>query len=232
MAELLRRASPALPYRPDGFRTLAGWTEVVAWVATALAGVWAVMAVVQVANVDRFWNAPIDSFAERQAARDYLDMQDSMATLAGLYVLVSVAVLVLLIVLLFRATKQAAAAGATELPHRPGWAIAGWFVPVANLFVPFRMMWAIGKINRSDASIPLGNRWKQAGVPVAVLAAWIALPLGYLFSAPDTDSATTRSADIATHVTLLFGVLSLLVLMGGNALWARGCRTGLPRFTT
>ena len=81
--------------------------------------------------------------------------------LAQFVVLVGGAVLFL--VWLFRANANARALGADDMMVSPGWAVGWWFVPLANLVMPFvamRELWKASaaprdwQMERASASIP------------------------------------------------------------------------------
>lgn len=67
------------------------------------------------------------------AARD----QAALASLATLLLYVATAVVV--IVWLYRARRNVEVYGARHQRYAPGWAIGGWFVPLVNCYVPFRV---------------------------------------------------------------------------------------------
>jgi hypothetical protein len=65
------------------------------------------------------------------------DAADAVNGVGGVVELLSIAIFVLLVVLLFRASKNTELWNHESRTWRPGWAIAGWFIPIANFVIPF-----------------------------------------------------------------------------------------------
>ncbi|MGW7476455.1 DUF4328 domain-containing protein [Streptomyces cyaneofuscatus] len=68
----------------------------------------------------------------------------------------------------------------------PGWAVGGWFVPVANLWFPYRVADGIW-----TGSAPIGPEGGRTAVPRALLNFWWALWIATLLS----DQITARAQD-------------------------------------
>ena len=98
-----------------------------------------------------------------------LDFDLKTLGLVGLVNLLSVAIFfisaVLLLAWIFRARKNLREFGAEELAYSPGWAVGCYFVPFANLVVPFRSMRELW--NRSN-----GEDAYQASLTVPEVSAW------------------------------------------------------------
>lgn len=85
------------------------------------------------------------------------------ASAAGFLALVATAIPVLMWV--HRAASNLIEGGASDLAHAPGWTVASYFIPVVNLFVPFRAMRELA--NRSNGE----DAW-QSNADVADVSAW------------------------------------------------------------
>src|SRR5262249_43015408 len=71
---------------------------------------------------------------------------------------------------IYRASRNARALGAKEMKYSPGWSVGWFFVPVAELFMPYLVMRELWK-----ASSPVARgQWQQSTVS-PVLGAWWAM---------------------------------------------------------
>lgn len=101
--------------------------------------------------------AQIASGAAASAGADESELTalDLFSAAAGLlYLIVFIPTVVLFCVWLYRAYRNLAALGNPKpaLQHSPGWAVGSFFVPIANLFIPYRAVretWA-----KSDPAAP------------------------------------------------------------------------------
>ncbi|MFI4897268.1 MAG: DUF4328 domain-containing protein [Phycisphaerales bacterium JB059] len=73
-----------------------------------------------------------------------------------------------------RAAKNARALGAQGMTVSPGWAAGWFFVPIANLFMPFKGVCEIYKASEPALNPAQPEGWKGVPVP-ALLGAWWAL---------------------------------------------------------
>ena len=83
--------------------------------------------------------------------------------------LVALSILVLIIIWTYRAMKNNEYLGRWNARFTPGWGIAGWLIPFANLVIPvliFQDLW-----RGSDPDVPRADpSWRQA--PGSALVAW------------------------------------------------------------
>ena len=141
-----------------------------------------------------------------------IDTADTLvATTSWLGLLLYAAVLVMLIVWAWRATKNLQGWG-VELERGPGWAIGGWFVPIGNLFIPYQVVretWML-------APSPVSSLPQQRNAPW--FAAWImwlisgALGWQSFFSSSDDDLRTKQASDY------LAGVIDIIWIAAAGAL--------------
>ena len=68
----------------------------------------------------------------------------------------------------YRANANARALGAEEMRFSPGWSVGWFFIPIANLFVPFQ---AVNEIYRASDPEHDGRSWKTNKTP-ALLGWW------------------------------------------------------------
>jgi hypothetical protein len=82
---------------------------------------------------------------------------------------VSITILVLLIIWMWRVAKNAELLGRTGARLGPGWAIGGWFVPFANLVIPLLVMLNLWRGSDPD-SPPRDPLWRKR--PASPLVGW------------------------------------------------------------
>lgn len=132
-------------------------------VATALAAATAAL------RERQAFHDAVEDFAGLSALADAERLTGSLIALG---VFVGIAVAVLLVVWMWRAAKDLEALGRFNPTLGAGWAIGGWFVPVASLVLPAVV--AVGLWKGSDATIPGGSTaWKRAPTSPLVALWWI-----------------------------------------------------------
>jgi hypothetical protein len=172
-----------------------------------------------------------------EAVRDLEDADDAVGATGGLTVLVGIAVFVLVVVWLYRASKNLDALGRSGRSLGPGWAIGGWFVPVANVVLPAVVLHDAWR--GSDPTVAAGDtHWKQARSSPLLFAWWLLLVAGWVLSAAgnaftDTSGEYETYADfragnalsIAASLTLgaaaVLGALFVRALTARQDLWGR-----------
>jgi hypothetical protein len=102
------------------------------------------------------------------------DSEDLVTVAAISCALISVVIAVLFIVWMWRAAKNNETLGRDHPRLGPGWAIGGWFVPLANLVIPVLVMQDLWR--GSSEQIPRGDmRWRITDRSVLVGWWWAAL---------------------------------------------------------
>ncbi|WP_116949920.1 DUF4328 domain-containing protein [Jiangella endophytica] len=148
--------------------------------------------------------------------------EDADAFVGGaglLWVLVFLAIAVVFIVWQYRHAKNARLLGAQDGVRRPGWAIGGWFIPLANLVIPALNLYGNGRasdIEGRHGAAPAERRGPAIVVVWAVC--WglaVSLDRGAQTSVPDSLSADyldrLQSAD-GLSLAANFGYIAAAVL--------------------
>jgi hypothetical protein len=139
----------------------------------------------------------------------------SMLLLAGL---VGIATFVLLIIWLYRAAKNNEALGRQNPRLGPGWAIGGWFIPVAWWVIPFIVLDDVWR--GSDPSIPRGDpSWRRSKtLPAiwawAVTAAILTIPNFIASSGGDVradEPDKVRRDDILRVIAAIGGIIAAVL---------------------
>ena len=152
-----------------------------------------------------------------QAQADANDLREQVVTY--IVIAVGLATVVVFFVWLHRAAANARALGATGLTFTPGWSIGWFFVPIANLFMPLRVMRELWRASHDPA------HWAtRAAAPI----------VGWWWFAFLVDEATERLAGIlyknaesvsalqtATGVDIVSDVTSIVAYLVGYVMIAR-----------
>jgi hypothetical protein len=99
------------------------------------------------------------------------DADDFVSGANAVFVLVQVVLAVLFIVWTFRAAKNNEALDRRNPRFTSGWAIGGWFIPIANLVIPLMLIQDLWR--GATPEIPRGDtRWRSARGSVLVGLWW------------------------------------------------------------
>jgi membrane protease YdiL (CAAX protease family) len=109
------------------------------------------------------------------------DAQNFPGVILLFVLLVGIATFVLLIIWLYRAARNNEALGRQNPRLGPGWAIGGWFIPIAWWVIPFVVMDDVWR--GSDPSVPRGDpNWRRSSTLGAI---WAWLVTSVIFSIPN-----------------------------------------------
>jgi hypothetical protein len=202
--------SPAMPYAPARFRSLAGLTTAIVWVAAA-AALSAIASGIAYAN--RY--AKIDTFGDRQdfaSLRDLQSADDAVDTFSTILVVVSLAIFVLLIIYFYRASLNTDLWNRVRKTWATGWTIGAWFIPLGNLvLVPL----VVAEIWRRSPDRVNTERGASEPSVTPVVLWWVLLVVGYILVSFDLDPDTIdeyRQQD-AVHVVGCILLVAAAVLL-------------------
>lgn len=105
----------------------------------------------------------------------YLGTNEKSGGIALFWIVQSIAWLVgaiVFLVWLYRAVGNARALGATDMMVSPGWAVGWYFVPLANLFMPYATMRELWKASARPRD------WQLADAPPTIVLWWVFWVLG------------------------------------------------------
>lgn len=170
-----------MPPPPTGAATgqwysLRGLTTALT-ILLGLAGITAVAGAVAYARRVGIAGDIIDGDRGFDVSNRFNDTGDFVQTVSILFIGLQLAIAVLTIIWTWRAMKNNEALGRTDARFTPGWGIAGWLIPCANLVIPvliFQDLW-----RGSSPSLPRGapSRGAASGSSGSGLVAawWVAL---------------------------------------------------------
>jgi hypothetical protein len=136
---------------------------------------------------------------------------DRIQSVTGLTALVMVGTIVAWCMWQFRARSNLDAFGAGGLAISPGWSVGWWFIPLANLVMPFRAMselWrASGSVEwqRKPGSALLGLWW------AALIAGWLISQSANSFVGQSTGRVLTLGGTIVSIRWVMVGQLVMAV---------------------
>ena len=236
-----RAPTPAQGAPPSMMRSIGGLASsltVILWITVAVSafGVFAYLHRAAVAADILAFDFSNGGFGRVLDLQQRSDDADTYAGVARIGMLVcSLAIIVLLIIWMWRVAKNAELSGRDHPRFSPGWTIGGWFIPFANLVIPLLVMQDLWRA--SDPTVPRGDRdWRRAKGSALVGVWWAAHVVAALRFATGSDSRSRsdlehlRRADhlaafgslaaIAAAVLLIFVVRGITrrqeALLGGD----------------
>jgi hypothetical protein len=207
------------------WRSLRGLTTALT-VVLVLAAVDAVFGIVAYAHRITVINDLIDGRLDFGTVRRAHDADHLVGAAVGIMIFLSIVILVLMIIWMYRAAKNHEALGRPHPRFKPGWAIAGWLIPFANLVIPVLMLQDLWR--GSDVSTPrLDSSWRANKGSGLVGWYWAALLLSYVRYGVGRSDARLAVADqlrdVRTHdgsgifgmvATIAAAILAIQVLRG------------------
>jgi hypothetical protein len=153
-------------------------------------------------DIQRSGDFTFDLFRRAEEADDFV------STTAVVYLLLLVSTAVVFIVWMSRAARNNDALG-RDLPRlSTGWAVGGWFIPIANFVLPVLIVQDLWR--GSTASIPRGDmRWRIASRSALVGWWWGTFVLSFLRIGIGDGASETGDLDQlrAADFSGLFGML-------------------------
>lgn len=185
----------------------------------------AIAAINEIGAFDRL----LESSAAAQAA-ELAAAERVSETFVGLAFWVGVAAGGVTIVWWYRARQAVGAA--SGLRWSPGWAVGGWFIPLANVVIPKLVLNEVDRVGRARESgsadwrasptSPIATVWWVVWVGGVVLSFVGAVTVGGEAVALDFDAARYRSGLVVS--ALGFGVSALAGFLGAAAIRVVGSR--------
>jgi hypothetical protein len=218
--------------------TLTGWLQGLMWATGGMAAIAGVMAFVALGSFESYIDARAGSAAERSAYNDWVDLDNAYMTVLGLAYVVAIAMFVLTVVWMNKAHKTTQRLWPGPRRWSSGWTVGGWFIPLANYFIPKMVMNEIERIAKArrwngmvDAS------WRHEPTAVLGWLWWIGASVGFLAMASGSglsDDTNASTSDIHSGYAVAgLGALGLAVALGLGAIYIRGVGRRLsPRGVT
>lgn len=208
---------PPQAWDAQQWRSLTGLTTALTVLLYGAVGI-AVLAIAAYVNRISVINTILDDPFEGNLQSRADDADTFVGVIVLLFGLVSLSIVVLLIIWTFRAMKNNEYLGRWNGRFTPGWGIAGWLIPFANLVIPvliFQDLW-----RGSDVSVPRGDsNWRQ-GRGSGLVGWWWATYVGSTvlsvrigFGPGDEEADTPDELrDLRTGDTLAVGGMVLSIV--------------------
>jgi len=189
---------------PEPFRALRALSTAL----TSLLAVTIVTAIGMTLLVVRRINLLDDVDRGAFVSRDDLESVDTAVAATAVWtVLLGVAVFVVLVVFLFRASKNTALWSPAKARWGPGWTIGGWFIPIAAAVIPGLVAAEIWRRSQppddSGMPTPAGEQRASAGI---VWAWWTCSIVGALLW--QVDAGDSLSELRLTNIFIALGSLA------------------------
>jgi hypothetical protein len=164
---------PAIPVADARWRSLRGLTNALI-IMLLLAAAAAVFGIVAYADRVNAIDDLLDRGFEPSVLQHVHDADHLVGVAMAIMLLLALVILVLIIIWTFRAAKNNEALGRLSPRLKPGWAIAGWLIPLANAVIPVLMLQDLWR--GSDPSTARQNpNWRANEGSKLVGWFWVAL---------------------------------------------------------
>lgn len=214
-----------VPAIPPGYAVAVPVWRSLRGLKTALTWLFALVAIGAVVSVASYANrlSVINDIEHRTFGSDIVDRansSDDFVSAANIAIAVlMLAIFVCFIIWIWRAAKNNEALGRPQPRLGSGWAIGGWFIPLANLVIPVLVAQDLWR--GSDASVPRGDiRWKIAPRSALVGWWWGLFLVSFLRGSSSSNNLNTfselRTSDTLSLIGRVFvigaAVLAILVV--------------------
>jgi hypothetical protein len=135
----------------------------------------------------------------------WVDMMQVLLSL--LQILIFVATAVLFLMWIHRAYRNLSALGVSRLEYSPTWAVGGFFVPFASLFIPYRVMKEIWVRSVSQVSAQTVTYGTQGG-SLSLLGWW----WGFWIVSNFLDQAVFRMYGLTETPDMLFAIAKVEII--------------------
>ncbi len=137
----------------------------------------------------------------------------SMCLIGFLQIAVSITFIVFFCMWTHSANRAARFTGAVGMEFTPGWAVGWFFIPFANLVMPFRMMKELWKT--SDPAVTGEGDWRTAAVPPLVAFWWTAwLANAFFGMSGSVVSVISENKAVWTQTWLQFASTVMQLIAG------------------
>ncbi|MBP1631753.1 MAG: zinc-ribbon protein [Acidobacteria bacterium] len=220
---------PAPPAPPAPPWALAPQTQLSPGLHTAvrvflyLSGATAGLAVVALANaiprMHAYWFAPVGADAAEFSAWE--EAADLWAVAAGLVGLAGLVLFILLLVWGNQAYRSLNRSGAEGRSWSSGWAVGGWFIPLAAVVIPRLVLSEIERISHPDnGPAPIGAGWRRQPLLGTGLAWWILLVCAGVLGAAGAAVTGTGTLVVGEGVDAVTTITDGVLYRNGLALMA------------
>ena len=199
---LVPGAQSPWPYRPAS--TIVAWLTGLFWtiiVLLALMLATEVLAVTVMSDVIEQFNA---SGEVAELSPSVIGYFAAMGCVGFMTLPIYIAIVVLYCVWINRANKNARSLGAQDMKISPGWSVGWFFIPFANLWMPYKAVREIYLASRPGVK---GTQWMHQGAP-AILGWWWAFWLLSNFSGNAELRMSMSEYSEVNQMAVWFGIVN------------------------
>jgi len=156
----------------------------------------------------------------------FVDLSDAANAADGalaFFFFLAIAVYILLIIWLNIAYKSAASRGAEGMAWSSGWAVGGWFIPVANIVIPKLVINEVDRMSQRDLVEPIGATWKSMSRTAVSDWWWVLLIVGYFIGSLG-DNLAFENFDYLIMAALGYVIAGAGFILGGVTVYKIGLR--------
>jgi hypothetical protein len=139
---------------------------------------------------------------------NYHDADDAVSGAHGWLAIIGIAILVLIIIYFFRASRNTALWRSDRPTWAPGWTIGAWFIPLANAIIPCMVICEIW--NRSAEPPGAGNATRPGAG--RVIWCWVVFVVALIAASLDYTTSSISEARTEDWINLA-GALALAVAL-------------------
>lgn len=97
-------------------------------------------------------------------------IDDRRQLIAGIQLVAQIVPVILLVMWVYRANRNARALDAPDMKYTPGWSVGWFFVPIASLVKPYSVL---KEIWQASSPLKTGQSWREAAVSPLLTVWWV-----------------------------------------------------------
>jgi hypothetical protein len=183
---------PPMAGPSSALRTLGIWVQVGLWACVAASVLLLIVSIAAHAAYDRFRDR-----LSTGTLGDAVDAKDGFEGVLGLWVILALAAGILFIIWLYQAGSLVRREGRSG-GFGPGWAIGGWFIPLASFVLPVLYVSELWRMTDPAIGPENGERWRDRPTDAKVWTWWamfsVAAVLLVIALAQTGDGTATNDA--------------------------------------
>jgi Domain of unknown function (DUF4328) len=203
-------------------RGLTGTLQGFLWAGAGVAAIVAALSISSLVTFDDFVDSDLNSLPNPMLEQRWIEQDEALEAMSALFMTLWLVVIVLLVVWMHKSHKASQTMWSGSRKWTQGWTVGGWFVPIANFWIPKSVVDEIEQIvtaPRIDGRVEVG--WN--GKPTSALGWtwWFGLVAGvlpWMFSnGLSTNAGDPSSVEVKAYYS---------VRLMSFTCWAASCVAG------
>ncbi|MEZ5175916.1 MAG: DUF4328 domain-containing protein [Acidimicrobiia bacterium] len=154
---------------------------------------------------------------------EVLDVADASDAVAGVWAICALVVFILLVIWCNHAYKAALSRGPSRTSWSSGWAVGGWFIPLANFVIPKLVINEIDRMAQPHLEEPIGDSWRSQRRTAVSDVWWVFWIVGIVVSQIG-DTLATSDIELLWVSTVGYLILGTGFILGAIAIRKIGKR--------